>query len=256
MLRAAAALGFGLAIQLCPESGAAQTPHEDEPRGADAASSGPREHFEQALVQYRAGRYRDAIRSIQAALALDPGSKDLLFNLARLHEKLGELDASIQWLERYIEHEADPAEVERAREAIVRMRGARAEVDRSRNAEFQVAQHQRGPTPSPAEPRRTATGVDGWVIAGTGLTAAAALAGIVFGMRALVLKPDGDRGNTEAPHLEQRERRARDSAVLADIAFSVSLLAGASTAFLWYTRAPDCPTSGGAPVGVSFSGVF
>lgn len=247
----ALALGVGTPSVACVAS--AETAREDEPRAAPSVPSAPQQHFLQALVHYRAGRYREAIVSLRRALELDPESKDLVFNLARVHEKLGELDAAIQWLERYIELEADPAEVESAQDAIIRMRGAKVE-----SAPPAAKAHALPSPPSIERPIPTSvarSGVDAWVLAGTGLTAAAAVVGIVFGMRALVLQPGSQADGASNAGLERRRHRARESAVVADIALSVSLLSGASTALLWLGRGSDCPKDD-VPVGFSFSGAF
>src|SRR5690348_444092 len=63
----------------------------EDPRAANGEAA-PKQHFEEALVHYREGHYRAAVAELEAALTFDPTSKDLLYNLALVHEKLGQLD--------------------------------------------------------------------------------------------------------------------------------------------------------------------
>lgn len=255
MVRWSLALALALGASLHAQVSAAESSPSDEPREAPAVPSAPQRHFQQALVHYRAGHYRGAIRSLHLALALDPKSKDLLYNLARVHEKLGELDQAVVWLTRYLELERDPVEVGRAEEAIVRMRGARATL--SRGERRSLARSLKGvPTDPTQTPNRGGTyPVDAWVLTGIGVTAAAAVAGVVLGVRALVLHSDSGGANGLDAQAVRRRRLARDSAIGADIAFSVSLLAGAGTALIWVVRTPDCPRFA-RPIGVSFGSSF
>ncbi len=86
-----------------------------EPRAA--------EQFETALQHYRAGRYAAAIDHLERALALDPNSKDLIFNLALVHEKSGDVDSALRRYQQYAELESDPDESERIAATIARLKG-------------------------------------------------------------------------------------------------------------------------------------
>lgn len=251
------ALALTLASTLANAAGATQSAREDEPREHSEDPLMPEQYFQKALEDYRRGHYRAAIEGLRVALALDPKGKDLVYNLAILHEKLGELDLAIAALRRYVELEADPKEIQRAEQAIERMRGAQAEL----RSPAPVAVPSRLPERTPKAPddeRRAAPAVDNWVLLGTGVTAAAALVGAVFGVRALSLagstptSPEARRDNAD---------RVQSAALVADIGISVSLVAGVSTALLWLSRRPsDCPcalsASGGEGVGFSFQGAF
>src|SRR6188472_4558508 len=83
-------------------------PSDEEPRAAKGEPTSAKHHFDEALAHYREGHYRAAIAELKAALTFDPTSKDLIYNLALVHEKLGELDPAIAALERYAELETDP----------------------------------------------------------------------------------------------------------------------------------------------------
>ena len=136
-----ARLGCGVGLWLASASASAQVP-AGPVNAAPAAESGARPHFERALELYRAGRYADALPELEVAAKLDPGGKDLFFNLALVHEKLGQLPEAIAALERFRELETDAAERERARLGIERLNGAKAN---------QVAAHPTA-TPCPAPP--------------------------------------------------------------------------------------------------------
>lgn len=229
----------------------------DEPRPAPAAQSEAQQHFERALEHYRAGRYRAAIDALRAALALDPGSKDLVYNLALVHEKLGELDAAILALQRYLELEEDPVEVQRAEQAITRMRGAREQLEITALAPMAPSSPPSAPpqpTPTPANPAEPQTDrVDSWLLAGAGVAAVSALVGVVFGARALAMHANAGGGSAKAR--EDRERQAEESALIADIGFSMSLLASAGTALLWFGRSGRAAPSDQG-VGLSVRGAF
>jgi tetratricopeptide (TPR) repeat protein len=85
-----------------------------------------REHF-------AAGRYREAIADLERALILDPSSATLVYNLARVHELLGELDASIQYYNQYLGMLGGDETDERSRveETLGRLQGARRQVAES-----------------------------------------------------------------------------------------------------------------------------
>jgi len=193
------------------------------------------EHFERALGLYRAGKYRRAVDELQAALAADPSGKDLVYNLALVQEKLGDFTGAISSLQRFQSMEKDPAEVERAAQTIERLQGARAEVIDSA-------------APRPASPPAPCPGhapnrgrFDAWVMGTGGLALASLLVGTVFGVRALSLDPSGQStsASTSFATLHDRAERAHTAAIIADIAFSTSLLAGAAATTLYFGRYAD-----------------
>jgi tetratricopeptide (TPR) repeat protein len=227
----------------------------EDPRAAPTESAAPKQHFEEALVHYREGHYRAAIAELEAALTFDPTSKDLLYNLALVHEKLGQLEQAITALERYAELETDPKELDRARQAVVRMRGARAELGPPIVAP-------RVPMPLPSPPPAAARGsVDGWFAAAAGVSVTAAVVGILFGIRALTLRPShsaGTNAGTSIDALRSRQGRAEDSARVADISFAISLVSGAGAAVLWLRDSSPCPHPrvGSGPLSVRVEGSF
>jgi tetratricopeptide (TPR) repeat protein len=110
-----------------------------------------RTHFEAAQSHFETGSYEDAIREFEAAYRLS-GRVALLYNVYLCHERLGNLEAAIDYLARYLE--ADP---ETSNAAALR---SRLEKLRARAA---VAHEQREPeTPEPlvARPEPTPLPVD------------------------------------------------------------------------------------------------
>lgn len=202
-----------------------RTPVEIARTPAEAAAH---EHFERALVWYRSGKYRLAIQELEAALDRDPAGKDLVFNLALVQEKLGDMDGAIRSLQRFQELEKDPVELERAAQTIERLEGARVEL--LAHAEPSA------PPPMPCPVLRHRGRFDAWVLASGSLAIASLLVGSVFAVRALTL--DGETtGSAEA--LQSRAGRARDAAIVADLAFSATLAAGAGSAALYFGRYAD-----------------
>jgi tetratricopeptide (TPR) repeat protein len=183
------------------------------------------EHFERALVWYRAGKYHLAVEELDAALDRDPGGKDLVFNLALVQEKLGDLAGAIRSLQRFQTMEKDAAEIERAAQTIQRLEGARAEL---------IAPERGGPAPLAARPLPRIRGkFDAWVAGTGGLSVASLLVGAVFAVRTLMLAPNATSDDAS------RARRAHSSALISDLALSTSVLAGAGAAALYFGRYAD-----------------
>jgi len=209
------------------------TPRSDRAPGEGEASGGTssvgaHEHFERALTWYRAGKYRRAVDELSLALERDPGGKDLVFNLALVQEKLGDLDGAIRSLGRFQSLETDPVELERAAQAIDRLHGAQAELAAN--------QPHNSVTNAPAALPRARGKFDGWVI-GTGSVAIASfVVGTVFTVRALAMSSSAEAGS------------ARDSATIADFAFATCVLAGASSVGLYLGRYADAPKLVALPV--------
>ena len=94
----------------------------------------PREavdHYLRGRRWYLAGRYRDALTELKAALEFDRDSPDLLYNVARVYENLGELENAIEYYERYLTKLPEEAEEERdkTQKTIRRLQGAKRELD-------------------------------------------------------------------------------------------------------------------------------
>ncbi len=89
------------------------------------------QHYKRARELYQLGRYREAIAQLEAALKLDPGAAELLYNLGLVREKLGDAEEAIDAYRKYLKAlgpEADPEEVAKIRSAIKRLEGAKTEL--------------------------------------------------------------------------------------------------------------------------------
>lgn len=230
-------LAFTSVLSLLAAPAHAQ-PRPDEVREAVDPSTEAARHFEAALEHYRTGKYRDALGELEEAYSLDPTGKDLVYNLAVVSEKLGRFDDAIHYLTRYLELETDPKELERTRDVIRRLEGARAELAPRSSAPPAP------PCPAPAQTPAPPPGkLDEWVYATAGLSVAALLVGTVFGVRAIARDPRGESTGegVSIDDLESRVSEAEDLATVADIAFAVGLLSGSGAVLLYFGRTPDAP---------------
>lgn len=223
----------------------AQSARRDEVRQAPDPTAEAAQHFEAALDHYRSGKYRDALDELEKAYGLDPTGKDLVYNLAIVSEKLGRLDDAIHYLTRYITLETDEQEIERVRDMIRRLEGARAELAPQAPPPLFPAKPcpVNAPPPEPRRPTSPPGKLDEWVYATGGISIAALLVGTVFGVRALARDPYGERtGNgVSVRDLERRVEEAERLARVADIAFAVSLISGSGAALLYFGRTPEAP---------------
>ena len=216
-------------VSLAPASLAPAAPVSPSPASPRVLTDGraapalAAEHFERALAWYRAGKYGKAVEELRSALERDPGGKDLVFNLALVQEKLGDLTGAIASLERFQTMEKDPKELERASQTIERLKGAQAEL-------LAVVPREAASAPvytANCPPPRVRGKFDGWVIGSGSVALASLLVGAAFGVRALTLDADSE------------ESRARDAAIVADVALATSLLAGAGSVTLYWGRFAD-----------------
>lgn len=235
---------------------AAAEPALEPPPGSRQALDVAARAFERARALYRAGDYRGAIGELREAVRLDPGGKDLVYNLAILHEKLGELDAALEHFRRYLEMETSPAERERIEAAVRRLEGARAV--RGGDEPGALAEWRDDPH-EPREPTaERASRVDGWVVGSAAVAATALVVGVVFGFRALARQP-GDEATgvrRSAEDLRRDQRSAHQLAVVADVAFAVAAVSGATAGVLYAVREPSPDPSAGRGVVVGVGGAF
>ena len=234
--------------------------------GSKAAIGEARIYFEQARAAYKRGEYRRAVDSLEQALTLDPGGKDLVFNLALVHEKLGEIDRALFYLTKLVQMEKDPADAAHAREAIHRLEGARVEVAPEKHgaeaaAEVAPADEAQAPplaaggAKAPARRRK----VDAWVLVASGVAVAAAAVGGYFGVRALSAQPAADEATGPGRSIDELRDRADEAhslALVADVAFAVSLASGAVAATLYFVRSPEPATQSARSVGLRLGGRF
>jgi tetratricopeptide (TPR) repeat protein len=211
-----------------------------------------RRHYDKARADYAQGAYHEAVTELEAARSLDPTAKDLVFNLAVVHEKLGDIDDALRWLKLYGAMNITPQESDRAEAYVRRLEGAKTQVDKSKQ--------QRAPeqAPAPAAPAEPSTPpsrprFDTGTIAAAGVAAGGLVVGIVMGVKALADQPSGDfvtgRDGTYADLAHQAEV-AHGEAVAADVGFGVAVVAGITAAYLYLSRSrarPAAPGTTGAP---------
>src|SRR5262245_22813838 len=93
--------------------------------GAEAEAKSPAKFdrlVSKGLARYRAEDYSSAAELFQKAYALK-ASPELIYNIARCHERLLETDEAIAGYERFLELSGTPAKLRaRAREAITTLR--------------------------------------------------------------------------------------------------------------------------------------
>jgi tetratricopeptide (TPR) repeat protein len=236
-----------------PLTAEAQVPARAPEREGEASARG---HFDRALELYRAGQYARARDELKAAASLDPGGKDLFFNLALVHEKLGDLEAAIAALERFRELEGDAAERERAGLTIQRLRGAQQAA-----AQTQPPAPAAAPCPEPApaapSPRGSSPSPSAspMLIGAAATSVVALVVGTVFGVKALSDDVGDERTSTSlsVAQLRERARRAEQEALVADVAFAVAAASATTFVCVWLLS-PSEPTMRSA--GLSFRGSF
>jgi len=208
------------------DAGAAAPPSYGQHTG-DGADGSAREPPKEALNHYLrgrrwylAGRYRDALVELKAALEFDRDSPDLLYNVARVYENLGELDPAIEYYERYLTKLPVEAAEERdkTQKTIRRLQGARRE----------LAARTPPPAAAPA-PERSIGRADFAFWVTTGAAVALLGGGAATGVMALrknaqveayVAGPDGS--------LDQRDKLGKDAKRFALVADAL-LIAGGVT---------------------------
>lgn len=253
----ASALGFALVLGAAPALAQGATPPAGKAPVQTADQARAAEHFQRAKDLYQAGSYRDAISELEAARALDPKAKELVFNLGIVHEKLARFDEAIAFFQSYMGMDGiTPAERAKAESVITRIDGAKREAETSK------------PETAPVPPERVPTverqigdsqrrgRVDALTIGAAAISAAALGAGTVFGIRALTTRPDDFVTGRDGSYRDLRDQTdsARTSAIIADVGIAVGIVAGLAAAYLYFGRTKDVPRAiaGTAPGGATF----
>jgi tetratricopeptide (TPR) repeat protein len=257
------ALVFCVAVGLAPRVGLAE-----ETSAANVAAA--RKHFEKARAYYGQGAYRDAVVELEAAHALDPNAKDLVFNLGVVHEKLSDIEEALKWFRLYTTMDLVPQERDRADAYVRRLEGAKKELEEKQATpqplptestpppggpagQPPAAQSPSGPGPgtppaplaSPQSPPPPVAGrVDGLTVTAATVSAAGLIGGVALGVKAQLDRPPTNyvtgRDGTYT-HLRSLQDTAYLEALLADVGFGVALVAGFSAAYLYYGRSRGGP---------------
>jgi hypothetical protein len=214
-----------------------------------------RKHYDKARADYEQGAYREAIAELEAARALDPSAKDLVFNLGVVHEKLGDIDDALQWFRLYATMKLTPQEGDRADAYVRRLEGAKKELEQPklrRAAPPEPASpgppgiEPPPPAPAPAPQRAR---FDALTITTTGVAAAGLVVGVVMGAKALADQPASGfvtgRDGSYADLVHQTDV-AHAEAVAADIGFGVAAAAGLASAYLFWSRSRASSAATGA----------
>lgn len=199
------------------------------------------EGYNRGRALYQAGRYREAVIELERALALDPTSPNLVYNVARVYELLGELSKATSYYERYraMLPVSETEERERVASILMRLQGARSHVvpepvgpptDSLRNPEIEERREE--------EPSRGVADGAFWVTAGIGATCL--LGGGAAGLLALraekdvddfVVGPDGS-----AKKRENLTERADRLALSSDVLLMVGTTFAVSSILLFTLR--------------------
>lgn len=215
--------------------------------------------LDDALEHYEKGRYAEAIRSFKAAYDIDP-KPNLLYNIARSHEKALEREAAIVAYRRFIDLPGTTAELRAkaldAIEALEREREARSRAALSRAPAPQPAAENVS-VARPPEPRSRAAE---WTLIGGGAVVAAV--GGVFGILALEDERALEQARNDRSPLVERERLSsstRDKALAADVLIGVGAASAVIGALLFaftgheesIAVSPTAPGDGGAGIAVA-----
>jgi tetratricopeptide (TPR) repeat protein len=229
----AASLAWGQSTS--PPSSAGRSTGETPPDAAARAKV----HFQRGRELYQAGAYREAIGELEAAHSLDPRAKDLVFNLAVVNEKLGQIDAAIQYIHTYEDMDLEAQERARADAYLKRLEGAKKEVE----ARAAVAR-----VPTGAAPTREVPPPHGRVDAATVTVAALAVGGValgtVLGVKALGDQPKNfvtGKDGSYATYLSDQQH-AHTEAIISDVGFGVGVAAAAIAAYLYFGRTKNPPS--------------
>jgi Flp pilus assembly protein TadD len=224
--------------------------------GRNAAEA--KKHFETARGLYQKGAYREAIVELETALKLDPGGKELVYNLGVLHEKLGDIDDALQYFRRYAEMDLTAQEREKTDAAVRRLEGAKKEIEAKRVAEQREQEKQPPPPPPSAhEPPPPERGrIDALSIGAASLAVGGLAFGTFFAVKASADKPKsgfvtGKDGTFD--DLQTKATNAHREAVLADVGFGVGIAAGVGAVLLYVMRVKDAPPASTTTTGKTTS---
>lgn len=214
-----------------------------------------RKHFDKARSYYGQGAYREAIAELEAAHALDPSAKDLVFNLGVVHEKLADIDDALRWFRLFTTMDLTAPERERADAYIKRLEGAKKEVEakqvvppppKAGTPPMHTAPAHTPADPEPAAPPRAPPErpapngrVDAVTVGAMTATAVGLAFGVVMAVRAKFDEPSPNfvtgRDGTYSD-LVNRQDNAHREAILADIGFGVAVVGALATASLYFAR--------------------
>lgn len=214
-------------------------------------------HYKAAAAQYQKGRYTEAIREFEESYRLSR-RPDILYNLAQCHDKLGDVEKTVEYLRRYLRDQPTASDREQVgawlanRERALaeqRATAARAEADkqaaeqRAREAEA-AARAVRVAAVVPAPPPKPGRSAAGWAVPVTtaGVAVALLAVGGAYGGIAMQKQDDASRncgpGDVCTPEGVKQRSDAISAANFATgfiIAGGVALVAAGT---LWFLLRP------------------
>ena len=207
-------------------------------------------HYQRGREHYLAGRYHEALTELKAALALDPKSPNLVYNVARVNEDLGNLDDAISSYQRYLEllPPNQHSERDKTEKTLRRLEGAKEEVAAQRSA-ADLKGFGPNTTPPPAAPTYGRTDPLFWTAAVGGTVLI--VAGGVTGLLALQRQHDVSRfvvgpGGTFAQR-KSLVSQTKHLALASDLCFATAGAALIGAALRYFLRAPEgVPADGDA----------
>lgn len=207
-----------------------------------AAHAEAQKHFAKARELYGQGNYKDARVELLEAKKLDPQSKELVFNLGVVAEKLALFDEAIEQFRAYREMtDVTDQEKSRADAILLRLEGAKKALeDQKKNEPPKVIEPPPKEQPEAPPPKGR---VDAATIAAAGVGVVGLSIGTIFGIKAIGEKPSGfvtGRDGTYAD-LASKADSAHTSAIVSDIGFAVGVVGVAAAAVLYFARPKALP---------------
>jgi len=205
--------------------------HGPAPTGRDQRAHQAMALHDEAWRLYEEGRYRAAIDRLEAALLLDPEGRELVYNLALIHEKLADIRDAAGYYQRYLDMEPDPKTRARIQLVLRRLEGAEKEAATPpRDVGPRAAPLAPPPGPPPPRPVRP------WVVTTASVGGVAFVMGSVFGLAALARNPGANAhtgGSVTIADLQADAHAAHVDAVISDVSFLATLAAAGTAAFLY-----------------------
>lgn len=203
-------------------------------RAQSAASSAPTSFkalVDAGLEAYAAKRYADAIVAFEQAYQLQP-EPELVYNVARAHEKALHRDEAIAAYERFVKLQGTTAELRtKALGALESLRAEQAALEKTERARTPL--NTPGSVRAPIDAATTAAPSNGTrVLAGTlmGVGGAGLAVGAVFGVLALNAKSDFDAVDRTASDAAARRTSLKADVERNALVADVAIVAGAATA--------------------------
>lgn len=233
-----------------PAAPAPSPPPQDEaPREPAAAPKDPQAEEKQRRIEratalhdearalYQRGAYRAAIARLLAAVELDPEGKELIYNLAVIHERLGEIEEAERYYVHYLAMETLPKEREAVEAVLRRLQGAKRELARAQGpAASPSSRHGGAQPPCRTLAAQRASPLSPALLVSGGVAAGSLVVGGVFAALAVARDPGvGARtgGGVSIADLQADADAAHKHAVVADVALLVAGLSGAAALYLY-----------------------